>query len=215
MNRSEWATCTHPSVMLAHIRPSMSLGLPIIATDRQLRLIACAISRLSSYHDDEHMGAIRDAERWADGEEIDRGEWYLHHRDPYYALTNIIRLDLADREDCCWPFREIVNPFLFGVTAVLNPSADARAIAEAAYEDRDYDMLPVLADALEEKGSAVPEVILHLRSRVVCHICLGTGLLPLIRSNEKCFFCNGSGSLKIQHHHIRGCWALDFVRGIQ
>jgi hypothetical protein len=38
-----------------------------------------------------------------------------------------------------------------------------RALAEAVYEDRDFDLLPVLADALEEAGCADADVLAHCR----------------------------------------------------
>lgn len=43
-------------------------------------------------------------------------------------------------------------------------SADAARMAEVAYTDRDWGMLPILADALEEAGACHPDLMAHLRT---------------------------------------------------
>jgi hypothetical protein len=53
-------------------------------------------------------------------------------------------------------------------------------IAASVYTTRDFDRLPLLADALEDTGCTEAELLGHLR---------------------------GPGP------HVRGCWALDLVRG--
>ena len=68
-------------------------------------------------------------------------------------------------------FRDIVgNPFR---PVSLHPDWLAwddgivRRLAETMYEGRRYQELPILADALEEAGCDVPEVLEHLRGRGV------------------------------------------------
>jgi hypothetical protein len=56
----------------------------------------------------------------------------------------------------------------------------ARDLAQMIYDQRAFDLLPILADALEEAGCTDADVLGHLR---------------------------GPGA------HVRGCWALDLLRG--
>jgi hypothetical protein len=42
-------------------------------------------------------------------------------------------------------------------------TADVRALAEAAYADRAFDRLPILADALEEAGCTDRSMLDHCR----------------------------------------------------
>jgi hypothetical protein len=54
-------------------------------------------------------------------------------------------------------------------------------LARAVYDERAFDRLPILADALEEAGCDSAELLAH---------------------------CRNSGP------HVRGCWAVDAVRGV-
>jgi hypothetical protein len=60
--------------------------------------------------------------------------------------------------------REIVgNPFR---PVIFDPSwrtPTINALAQAAYDDRTFDRLPILADALEDAGCADPDILGHLR----------------------------------------------------
>jgi hypothetical protein len=38
-----------------------------------------------------------------------------------------------------------------------------RVLADVAYEDRDFDILPVLADALQEAGCTDADILAHCR----------------------------------------------------
>ncbi len=53
-------------------------------------------------------------------------------------------------------------------------------MAGAIYEERAFDRLPILADALEDAGCVQRDLLRHLR---------------------------GPGP------HVRGCWAVDLLRG--
>ena len=55
------------------------------------------------------------------------------------------------------------NPFRPVVFADSWRSETAVALASAIYADRAFDRLPILADALEEAGCDVPEVLTHCR----------------------------------------------------
>ena len=87
----------------------------------------------------------------------------LANQDPEAKATHARRV--ADL------FRDIVgNPFR---PVSLHPDWLAwddgivRRLAETMYEGRRYQELPILADALEEAGCDVPEVLEHLRGRGV------------------------------------------------
>jgi hypothetical protein len=70
----------------------------------------------------------------------------------------------AEKAEQCALLRDIFgNPFR---PALLDPrwqTAAVVAMARTIYEERKWDELPVLADALEEAGCAVPAVLSHCR----------------------------------------------------
>jgi hypothetical protein len=71
------------------------------------------------------------------------------------------------------PFRPVAVAASWTTSAVI-------ALARGSYDDRRFEDLPVLADALEEAGCTAAEILGHLR---------------------------GPGP------HVRGCWVLDLVLG--
>ena len=106
-------------------------------------------------------------------------------------------------------------------------SPTIRSLALDVYERRAWELLPVLADALEEAGCDDAELLGHLRYGETCRGCSGTGVGGLIvtfaqesllfeerpksiaRREAPCDDCRGTGRLP----HVRGCWALDLVLG--
>jgi hypothetical protein len=83
-------------------------------------------------------------------------------------------------------------------------------IARRAYDLRDWDALPVLADALEEAGCEDTEVLGHLRGWGRCGTCLGRGASA--DGFWDCVRCGGSGRITVGPH-VRGCWSLDVILG--
>ena len=68
------------------------------------------------------------------------------------------------RREFCNQFRDVAgNPFrpIVADHAWLTPTV--QSIASAIYQDRAFDRLPILADALEEAGCTNAEVLLHCR----------------------------------------------------
>jgi hypothetical protein len=60
--------------------------------------------------------------------------------------------------------RDLIHPFH---TAPFDPAWRASAVlalAQAAYDERQFDRLPILADALEDAGCTDAELLRHLRS---------------------------------------------------
>jgi hypothetical protein len=83
-------------------------------------------------------------------------------------------------------------------------------IARRAYDLRDWDALPVLADALEEAGCKDEQVLGHLRGWGRCGTCLGRGASA--DGFWDCVRCGGSGRIAVGPH-VRGCWSLDVILG--
>ncbi|MDY3558960.1 hypothetical protein R5W23_006136 [Gemmata sp. JC673] len=74
-------------------------------------------------------------------------------------------------------------------------TTDVRLLAERIYNDRAFDQLPILADALQDAGCGAERLLEHLRD---------PALLPWERSDA-------AGPPPVEH--ARGCWALDLVLG--
>jgi hypothetical protein len=60
-----------------------------------------------------------------------------------------------------------------------------RKLAQGIHEDADFDRMGILADALEDAGCAHEDLLRHCREEPCEH-----------------------------HHHVRGCWAVDLLRGL-
>jgi hypothetical protein len=81
-------------------------------------------------------------------------------------------------------------------------------LAQAIYDERAFDRLPILADALEEAG--VP-------AEVECPECEGHVVVP----PDRCSFGTGRiphpllAHLRSPGPHVRGCWSLDVILGME
>jgi hypothetical protein len=191
------------------------------ASDRQLRLFACAYCR--AVRDGLHLlpgTAVAVAERYADGLAGDDdlaserkgapfpneyAEWvvgtsaYDGAWQGVYWLANARDLMKSD-PDAIRHFpipvdtivgrsvlllRDIFGPQPFRRISIApkvlawNDGAVGR-IADGIYQDRTFELLPKLADALEDAGCSDAELLGHLRS---------------------------------PGPHVRGCWAVDLVLG--
>jgi hypothetical protein len=206
---ADWLACTDPTPMLEFLKGK--------ASDRKLRLFACACDRCGrpfSHADTASMGIVG-VERYADGyataDELRslvsawdfRGEednaWYrLSLPEPFqttsaaqiardvaasagYSITTYNAYSaardkmanvLASLLRCMFsPFRPVtVNPAW--------PTPEVIALAQSIYDDRAFDRLPNLADALERAGCTNTDILAHCRS---------------------------------EGPHVRGCWVLDLL----
>lgn len=115
-------------------------------------------------------------------------------------------------------FHWLVGP---GAVSVSPPwlTPTVLAIASHAYDKRDYEALPILADALEESGCESEDLLRHLRGQERCTKCLGTGTCgPSWDGEDSSYLCacgdgKGSGWIPLCGPHVRGCWALDLLLG--
>lgn len=80
-------------------------------------------------------------------------------------------------------------------------------LAQAIYNERRWEDMPILADALEEAGCGDEAILGHCRETVEC--ALGTAYWGGPHPDVCC--CNGTGRLPAPH--ARGCWVLDLLLG--
>jgi hypothetical protein len=221
----EWVVCTDPQGMLTTLKGR--------ASDRKLRLFACACSR-GNWHlllDEKTRRAVQAAEEFADGactrKDLEgakasaleaantvalSGTWASEsdRLAAYYAAVAAARcgerhaLAAASRAASwavehaslhgpagvagqCDLLRDIFgNPFypmpaIDEATLAWGDAAVCR-VAQSIYDERRFEDLPILVDALEDAGCTIAELLAHLRD---------------------------SGP------HPRGCWVLDLLLGKQ
>jgi hypothetical protein len=171
--------------------------LPGRASERKLRLIACACARLLNVAElsEHNRAAIDSAERYADGlcprkemkklckhsdlawlanrevQESAREAIYLLGGQGHAARgADVVREILGD------PFRPVVlrHEWLRSVGGAV------AHLAAAIHEEGRYEDMPILADALEDAGCTVASVLDHCRAPV---------------------------------EHAPGCWVLDLLLG--
>lgn len=111
------------------------------------------------------------------------GDWAGSFVDAYLACASSLRKDLeTERYALAETLREVVgNPFRPTQLPGWAVQGEPLRLAGGFYRRRQFSYLPVLADALEDRGLAEPRyahVLEHLRER---------------------------------RQHTRGCWALDLI----
>jgi len=215
MTEQEWLAFTDPQPMLEFLRDK--------ATDRKLRLFACACCRRICQRDrlahealamnetlaeEIVVGSQAMAKALATAEALLESETgILAYEDwaywgaratlaavldpvsaPGYAATaaghDAPDGQIAHAKECkaqAVLFRDIFgNPFR---SIALNPTwltSTVTMLAESIYQERAFERLPILADALEDAGCHNAEMLSHCR--------------------------NGG-------EHVRGCWCVDLVLG--
>lgn len=223
MTEVEWLFCEDPTVMLAWLTDNVGRGTgvrvsPPRPSDRKLRLwVEACRERCDAPHKGRPTGFRYDLDTFPEDLSACLGFWSG-------AVAYNRGLPLADRAAL---LHEVIgNPWQAVQTCARNLPCDrmcqclllswrtptALAIARQAYDERDWQALPVLADALEDAGCSCEELLRHLRARTACGKCYRdvTGLLSA-RHYGGCAWC---GSFEtVPFHHVRGCWAVDIVLG--
>ncbi len=207
MDEARWLSCEDPRKMLEWLRQS--------ATDRKLRLFACAFWRewwqpapeaAADDLDTDILSLLEYAEHWGEGvpptresrvgfgfgwhpliarNAFDAANWTIRETAGFKSRMDCMRYDPKDREKAAALqvalLRDIFgNPFR---SCALDPrwlTPPVVNLASTVYDERRFDELPILADALEEAGCTAEEILTHCRT------------------SEK---------------HVCGCWVLDQMLG--
>ena len=127
----------------------------------------------------------------------------------------------------CW--QEVVDRPIVPASWLAWQDGTVRRLAQQIYDERAFDRLPILADAMEDSGCADRSILDHLRG--VIHVrCPEDCIVPsprtdgIYRTHEgggpesrwvKCGRCNGQGVVAQMAGvtHCRGCWAVDLLLG--
>jgi hypothetical protein len=179
MTEQEWLQATDPQKMLDFLKGR--------ASDRKLRLFAVACCRLVWHRVDDwgSWNAVESAELFADGQ-IRFEEMTAAAAEAWHELAQKVCLSEAGRAASTaalyaggWAMlapervkqaavlRDIVgNPFQPIALATAWKQWQGGlvvALAQSVYEERAFDHLPILADALEEAGCDNQDILGHLR----------------------------------------------------
>jgi hypothetical protein len=128
-------------------------------------------------HDEEHHDATEAA--WAAREAVssepEDAFFHLSMFNGYeFLIAHILRDVFAP------PKRVLFNPAWL--------TSEVTALAHSIYEERTFDVMPILADALEEAG------------------CTDVAILEHCRNMEPAM-------VSMHAQHVRGCWVLDLILG--
>jgi hypothetical protein len=232
MTDQEWLQSDDPRPMIEFLLKKRS---------RKMRLAAVAACRLYSgdHFDQRIQEALEVAERFADGQATD------DEREAAYQNTHLAILAMGDAysaaveapgptseeaedfmndSDVAEAVRAAVSPepedafshlprtrfefYVALVTTILRDvfgpltrasfdplwlTSTVTALAGVIYDERQFDMMPILADALEDAGCTDGTILEHCRH--VDHGGPHTGL-PV-------------------GPHVRGCWVVDLIRGLE
>jgi hypothetical protein len=203
MMESEWLASNDPDAMLEHITGWTS--------ERKLRLFACACCRRiwALLKTEQLRHAVETSERYADGRALLKelkaardavwqrsGEGLAAYTATHprgaqtlkglRAAASAAGGYLAERAGQADLLRDVTgNPFR---TIEMNPAwlawngGTVRSMAQAIYDERTFEQLPILADALEEAGCDDAEILHHCRKPGV-HV-RGCWVLDLLLGKE-------------------------------
>lgn len=95
-------------------------------------------------------------------------------------------------------------------------------LAQVIYDERRWDLMPILADALEEAGCTKEVILRWCRGEELCHDCMGEGELRAGSSAgivySQCNRCvgpdgYGTGWIPRRGPSVRGDWCIDLLLG--
>ena len=174
MTEAEWLASTDVRAMLSFLRSFPSApGQQKLS--RKYRLFACACARRvwDRLGDDDARAAVVVAERLADRqvtpEELERARRCARGT----ARKTLLRSGRMAANDVSSPYppdptlavllRDIF-PFALTPAEPRWRTADVVGVARGIYEDRAFDRLPLLADALMDAGCDSEDILAHCRS---------------------------------------------------
>ena len=216
MTEQEWLASADPRALLSALRCGYA-GIadavfdppcPTRATDRKLRLFACACEEAMGYESDEV--AIKHPDTLS-------AVWC----EPSANLTVAYKAALLR---CLFgnPWRPVTEECRAMLDEIAGRHADVTVdMARDIYDSRDFAALPVLADALEEAGCPAD---------VECPACQGTCGFQANSTWVPCELCDPAypeapttqpgrlahpllAHLRGPGPHARGCWSIDLVLG--
>ena len=183
MTEDEWWVCDDPQRLLTFLGEGFS--------DRKLRLAACAycaplqqfivdprsklaIDAAEGYVDGEvslaelkaASEAAWEAEKVLQGQGYEWRQWYIARcaarlaGEIHEVCNLIISGDGSGRQ---WIYDLAGNPFNPVAVNVSWLTSDVLALAEGIYQERAFDGLPILADALQDAGCDNDAVLFHCR----------------------------------------------------
>jgi hypothetical protein len=184
MTEAEWLACSDPTPMPEYLADKVSA--------RKMRLFACACCRHSwNWSGANNRVAIEVAERFADGEatteellaayEIPGLSQFPTNPDAVVggigaaafipnSLTNYVSIEQVEAVFCAECHAQIQfiydifgNPFR---PVTLHPAwltPKVKTLAQAIYDNRAFERMPELADALVEAGCSNEDILSHCR----------------------------------------------------
>ena len=246
MTESEWLASDDPQRMLRHLCPRNLaecaedgvLDDNRLASDRKLRLFAQACC--DQYYTapinenqwayeprmrDETFTAFNAAKLWASDVSMNPQKAALL-RDIFGNPWRLVELPMEGRIACAIGGQgsEYMEPLHPGYCPWFTwNNGTVVKITQEIYDERRFEDMPILADALEEAGCAEESILRHCRGQELCHACLGTTavhcgqhehggdcLVPC-RSDIDNSWCSGWKPLR--GPHVRGCWVVDLILG--
>lgn len=248
MTEIDWLVCKEPRRMLTYLTDMVvreGRRLLPIASNRKLRMFSCAC--LAIVHGENWQFLTKDYESAEDGKTP-----YGKLTAATQALTwGTTPLEPVTRSEAADLIRDIFDKPVNRVRSISGcrrPQVVGRfqpceckecegllkwesglipLTAKQIYDSKEFSMLPLLADMLEDAGSKESRLLSHLRGGVECDLCKMSGECTLCNPKEfdaeyrgkcvsckntnKCFSCKGTGFAKSTTPHVRGCWALDLI----
>lgn len=227
MTEQEWLTSSDPAAMLRFLRlaeldwnTAFDAAREVLrrTTDRKMRLFACACCSANG----TEVGVVDEYELTGPPS----GDGFADHTDLEWAqqwLSKSPRVSQRQKADF-WrelignPFQTIVCPAtLWGRVSWVTPTAVA--IATDIYENRDFGLMGVLADALEEAGCkpspgrTISQVLKERKHPVMGGCCERFDNMQACDCLETAEPDGLLEHLWLAGPHIRGCWVLDLLLG--
>jgi hypothetical protein len=247
MTEEEWIASNDPAAMLAHLQHGTGSERPWDhwgrTSDRKLRLFAwhihneaCRLRGAANRYGEDGLTVTH----WSTGHSYTQYQIQrtaLHGSGPFAWLeplmSNVYGANLLhDIAGNPWRIARLMGKWR---AELYQPwlTSTVLAVARNVYDERRFEDMPVLADALEEAGCTDESLVQHCRGLVSCLTCKGTGKRdatvdagygnPLMTREgwEWCYVCNSGGhgvtpgwrSPRGPLIHVRGCWALDLILG--